>query len=298
MHALVMGVLNVTPDSFSDGGLWLDPDAAVERGLVMAAEGADVVDVGGESSRPGARPVAEAEELARVVPVISALAAHVRVSVDTTKVRVAEAALEAGASLLNDISASLAAVAGAAGAGWVAMHMRGAPACMQALADYDDVVAEVCEVLAERAEWGARLGVGEVWVDPGIGFAKSAQHNLLLLRHLGRLAEIGYPVLVGTSRKAFLGPLSSPAGQPPAGVGDRLEASLASAAWAVEQGATMVRVHDVAATVQALRHARQPADGGLVAGAVRDAICRAGPLPERPLPERALAERCGAGVER
>lgn len=230
----------------------MEPGAAVARGMEMIAEGVDVIDVGGESSRPGAAPVALAEELRRVVPVVAELAPHVRVSVDTAKARVAEAAIEAGASLLNDVSASLAPVAAAAGVGWVAMHMRGTPATMQANAGYQDVVGEVCRCLTERAAWGIGLGVGEVWIDPGIGFAKTGQHNLELLRHLGRLVELGHPLVIGTSRKSFLGPLSSLPGEEPAGAEHRLEASLASALWCVEQGASMVRVHDVAATVQAM----------------------------------------------
>lgn len=252
MSALVMGVLNVTPDSFSDGGRWLDTTAAVARGLAMVQEGADVIDVGGESSRPGAVPVALNEELRRVVPVIAELARHVRVSVDTAKPGVAEASIEAGASLVNDVSASLAPVAAAGGAGWVAMHMKATPATMQAAASYEDVVGEVCQFLADRAEWGLGLGVKEVWIDPGIGFAKTGRHNLELLAHLRRLVELGHPVVVGTSRKSFLGPFSSLPGEVPAGVKDRLEASLASAVWCIEQGAAMVRVHDVAATVQAM----------------------------------------------
>ncbi|MGH9063373.1 MAG: dihydropteroate synthase [Acidimicrobiales bacterium] len=252
MRALVMGVLNVTPDSFSDGGHYFDHDAATAHGLAMVAEGADVVDVGGESSRPGAAPVSEREELRRVVPVVRALAPHVRVSVDTVKPAVAEAAVEAGATLLNDVSACLAPVAASAGVGWVAMHRKGTPATMQSGPRYDDVVAEVRDFLAARLEWGAALGVAEVWIDPGIGFGKSAAHNLGLLHHLDRLVELSCPVLVGTSRKSFLGRLCSPPGEPPAPVHDRLEASLATAVWAVGRGAAMVRVHDVAATVQAV----------------------------------------------
>jgi dihydropteroate synthase len=248
-----MGVLNVTPDSFWDGGRWADPEAAVARGLAMIAEGADIVDVGGESSRPGATPVALAEESRRVLPVIAALAPHVRVSVDTVKASVAEAAIEAGATLVNDISASLAPVAAAAGVGWVAMHMRATPADMQSAARYEDVVGEVCEWLAGRALWGSELGLDEVWVDPGIGFAKTAAHNLGLLRHLDRVVDLGYPVLVGTSRKSFLGSFSAGAGPgSPTGPGERLEASLATAVWSVERGVQMVRVHDVSATVHAL----------------------------------------------
>jgi dihydropteroate synthase len=249
MAPLVMGVLNVTPDSFSDGGRFLDPAAAVSHGLAMAADGADVVDVGGESTRPGADPVDEAEERRRVVPVVRALAeAGVRVSIDTTKQAVAEAAIEAGASMLNDISAALWPVAAAAGCAYVAMHMRGTPATMQSLAAYDDVVGEVCSFLRDRAHAAAEGGVPEVWVDPGLGFAKTAAHNLVLLRRLRDVAALGYPVLVGASRKSFIGALT---GGAPAD--DRLEGSLACAVWAGLHGASMVRVHDVRATALGMR---------------------------------------------
>jgi dihydropteroate synthase len=247
---LVMGVLNVTPDSFSDGGRYLDPDRAVERGLEMLGEGADVIDVGGESSRPGARPVPEEQELSRVVPVVESLASRVRVSVDTTKPAVAEAAMSAGATLLNDISASLWPMLAGTKVGWVAMHMKGAPPTMQDDPRYDDVVGEVRGFLVERAERAAEAGVQEIWVDPGIGFGKSDAHNLTLLRHLGTLAASGFPLLVGTSRKGFLGRLAGSAGEP-LPVEDRLPGSLATATWAMLAGASMVRVHDVAATVQA-----------------------------------------------
>ncbi len=240
-----MGVLNVTPDSFSDGGRWFDHDAAVARGMTMASEGADVVDVGGESTRPGAEPVDEAEEMRRVVPVVEALAPTVRVSVDTRKRGVAEAAVEAGATLVNDVSASLCDVAAAGGAGWVAMHMRGEPRTMQASPVYGDVVGDVRAFLVERAERGRAAGVEEVWIDPGIGFGKTAEHNLALLRNLPVLVATGFPVLVGASRKSFLGRLTG------TDVDDRLEASLAAAVWALWQGAAMVRVHDVRATVEA-----------------------------------------------
>ncbi len=243
-----MGVLNVTPDSFSDGGRWLDRDAAVAHGLAMVTEGADVVDVGGESTRPGAADVPAREELRRVLPVVQALAAHVRVSIDTRKAEVADAALAAGATMLNDVSASLCEVAAAHGAGWVAMHMRGTPATMQQHASYDDAVAEVRQFLVERASAGAAAGVGEVWIDPGLGFAKTGEHNLSLLRHLDVLVATGYPVLVGASRKSFIGRLTGDAS-----VDDRLEGSLAAATWAMQKGAAMVRVHDVRATVQAAR---------------------------------------------
>ncbi len=243
-----MGVLNVTPDSFSDAGRFLDPEAAVAQGLAMARAGADVVDVGGESTRPGAHAVDDAEERRRVVPVVEALAHHVRVSIDTSKTTVAEAAVAAGATLVNDVSASLHPVAAEAGVGWVAMHMRGEPRTMQRHPRYDDVVGEVRAFLVERAEAAIEAGVDEVWVDPGIGFGKTVEHNLSLLRRLSSLVATGHPVVVGTSRKSFLGTLAG--GAP---VTDRLEGSLATAVHAVAQGARMVRVHDVEPTVRALR---------------------------------------------
>ncbi|MCX7620916.1 MAG: dihydropteroate synthase [Acidimicrobiales bacterium] len=253
---LVMGILNVTPDSFSDGGRYLDPDAAVARGVELFEEGADVVDVGGESTRPGAEPVPVDEELARVVPVIKELASRRlgRISVDTTKPEVARAAVEAGATLINDVSASLHGVAAEAGVGWIAMHRRGTPKTMQDDPRYDDVVAEVVEFLEQRARVGVAAGVDEIWLDPGIGFGKTVAHNLLLLRHVDRLADLGFPLVVGTSRKAFLGLLLQQADRAdrPVPPGDRLEGSLATAVWAYLSGASMVRVHDVRATVQAV----------------------------------------------
>ena len=249
-----MGVLNVTPDSFSDGGRWFDTDAAVAHGLDLVAEGADVVDVGGESTRPGAAPVDEAEERRRVLPVVEALASHVRVSVDTRKASVAEAALEAGATLVNDVSASLWDVAAAAGVGWVAMHMQGQPSHMQDEPHYDDVVEEVRGFLVERAGRARDAGVTEVWIDPGIGFGKTTVHNLSLLARLRALVATGYPVVVGTSRKSFLGRIGGTAeGDLALPADDRLEGSLATAAWAMTQGATMVRVHDVRPTAQLAR---------------------------------------------
>ena len=247
---LVMGVLNVTPDSFSDGGRWFDHDAAVAHGLALVAEGADVVDVGGESTRPGAEPVDAAEERRRVLAVVEALAPQVRVSIDTRHASVAEAALAAGATMLNDVSASLFEVAAAAGAGvaYVAMHMRGDPRTMQVDPRYDDVVGEVRSFLVERATAAVEAGVEEVWIDPGIGFGKTAAHNLTLLARLDDLVATGFPVAVGTSRKGFLGALLD--GAP---VDDRLEASVATATWAMWQGARMVRAHDVRATVHAAR---------------------------------------------
>ena len=253
-----MGVLNVTPDSFSDGGRWLDQGAAVAHGLAMAADGAAIIDVGGESTRPGAEPVPVEEELRRVVPVVEALAPEVRVSIDTRRATVAEAALAAGATLLNDVSASLAEVAAAAGpgVGFVAMHMQGDPRTMQVDPRYDDVVAEVVAFLRARAEAAVAAGLEEVWVDPGIGFGKTLEHNLALLADLDRLVSTGFPVVVGTSRKGFLGRLLAEADgcdpeADPVPVEERLDGSLASATWAMWQGARMIRAHDVGPTVRA-----------------------------------------------
>ena len=256
---LVMGVINVTPDSFSDGGQFLDHDVAIARGHVLIAEGADVIDVGGESTRPGAEGVTVEEELRRVLPVVEALSAHVRVSIDTRKAEVAEAAIAVGATLLNDVSASLHHVAAAAGpaVGFVAMHMLGDPRTMQVNPTYGDVVHEVCDFLVARADAAVAAGVEEVWIDPGIGFGKTTDHNLSLLRHLDVLVSTGFPVVVGTSRKRFLGTLLAEADRPkpaePVPADDRVEGSVASAVWAMVQGVRMVRVHDVRATVHAVR---------------------------------------------
>lgn len=251
MPCAVMGVLNVTPDSFSDGGRYLDLDRAVAHGLAMVAEGAAVVDVGGESSRPGAEPVPEAEELRRVVPVVEALAPHVRVSIDTVKPAVAEAAVAAGATIVNDVSATTWPLAAEAGVGWVAMHMQGEPRTMQLHPHYDDVVAEVFGFVLDRAAAARDAGVPEVWVDPGFGFGKTLRHNLLLLQHLPTLVAAGVPVLAGVSRKSFVGAIAPAADGSVPPPGDRLVGSLALATWAMTCGCAMVRVHDVAATVQA-----------------------------------------------
>ena len=271
--AEVMGVLNVTPDSFSDGGEHLAVQAAVTRGLEMAAQGALVVDVGGESTRPGADPVDPHDEQARVLPVIEALADQldpaVRISIDTRHAATAHAAVAAGATLVNDVSATLWPVAAELGVGWVAMHMFGDPRTMQADPRYDDVVDDVRRFLVERASVAVHGGVPEVWIDPGIGFGKTTVHNLELLAHLDVLVAEGFPVLIGTSRKRFLGELlaRSDAGQPPYGpsalvagaarvepvpVADRVDGSLATAMWAMIHGARMVRVHDVDVTVQGM----------------------------------------------
>ncbi len=248
-----MGVLNVTPDSFSDGGRWLDPVAAVNHGRRLVADGAEIVDVGGESTRPGALPVPVDEELRRVIPVVEALAGEVTVSVDTRKEAVARAAVAAGASIINDVSASLWHVAADTGAGWVAMHMPADPTVMQQHAVYADVVSEVLQFLVSRAEKAQAGGVGRVWIDPGIGFGKTARHNLLLLRHLDRFVGTDWPVMIGTSRKSFLGALApGPDGQP-ASPDDRLEATVATTVWAMTRGVDMVRVHDVRPVAQAAR---------------------------------------------
>jgi dihydropteroate synthase len=248
-----MGVLNVTPDSFSDGGAYLDPDLAIAHGLELFAEGADIVDVGGESTRPGAEPVEPDEERRRVLPVVAALAAHGRISIDTRHAAVADAAVAAGATLVNDVSASLHEVAAANGVGWVAMHMLGEPQTMQHDPTYGDVVTEVRDFLVERAETALAAGVKEVWIDPGFGFGKTAAHNLSLLRHLDVVVATGFPVVVGTSRKTFIGRLMAFADgvDEPVPTDDRLEGSLATAVWAMSRGARMVRAHDVLATVQA-----------------------------------------------
>jgi dihydropteroate synthase len=251
-----MGVLNVTPDSFSDGGRFLASPDAIAHGRAMAAEGADWIDVGGESTRPGAAPVPAEEQLARVIPVIEALAAEgLRVSIDTRSEPVARAAVAAGATLINDVSASLGAVAADLGVAWAAMHAQGDPATMQLDPTYDDVVAEVLAHLVARADAARAAGVPEVWIDPGIGFGKTDAHNLRLLAHLDAFVATGLPVLVGTSRKGFLGRLlgASDGTDAPADVDDRLEGSLATATWAMTCGAAMVRAHDVRATAQAAR---------------------------------------------
>ncbi len=272
-----MGVVNVTPDSFSDGGRYRDHDAAVTHGRALAAQGADIVDVGGESTRPGAEPVPVGDELERVLPVVEGLAAAgIRVSIDTRKAEVAEAAVRVGASLVNDVSASLAPVAAATGAGFVAMHMSGDPRTMQRHPHYDDVVAEVRDFLVSRAEAAVDAGVGEVWIDPGIGFGKRLEHNLDLLANIDVLVATRFPVLVAISRKSMLGTLAGRADRSrsrlgaradeigsvaatadaPTPTSDRLEGSLAMAAWALWRGVAMVRVHEVAETVRVVEAVR------------------------------------------
>ena len=256
-----MGVVNVTPDSFSDGGLWFDEGAAVRHGLELVAEGADLVDVGGESTRPGAARVSLEEELARVVPVIRALSGEgVAVSVDTMRAEVARAAVEAGARLVNDVSGGLAdpqmpRVVAETGVPYVVMHWRGHSHDMQSRAIYADVVSEVREELAKRVATVLAEGVSEsqIVLDPGLGFAKNAEHNWAVLAGLDRLAELGFPILVGASRKRFLGRLLADAEGNPRPFEQSDTATLAVTALAAEAGAWGVRVHEVSANADAVR---------------------------------------------
>jgi dihydropteroate synthase len=251
-----MGVLNVTPDSFSDGGQFLDVDAAVAHGIEMMDAGADVIDVGGASTRPGAVLPSEDEEIARVVPVVEQLAAlgRARISIDTMHHNVALAAVLAGATFINDEGGGkMYPIAHIHGAGWAVMHMQGTPATMQADPHYDDVVAEVRDFLVERADTAREFGLEEIWIDPGFGFGKSVAHNVELLARLDEFCATGYPVLIGLSRKSTLGVLApNPDGSVPP-PSDRLEASIAGVVWAATKGVGMVRVHDVPATVAAVR---------------------------------------------
>jgi len=254
-HPVVMGVLNVTPDSFSDAGRFASSDAAVEQGLRMAAEGAAIIDVGGESTRPGAQPVNAGEELRRVLPVIERLRRGTTavVSVDTSKPEVMRAAAAAGAGFINDVRAlrepGALEAAAATGCGLCLMHMQGDPRTMQVAPHYDDVVAEVRSFLSARVTACRAAGIdpARLTVDPGFGFGKNLEHNLTLLRHLGELAADGPPVLVGLSRKSTVGKLTGRE------AGERVHGSVALAVIAALRGARIIRAHDVAATVDALK---------------------------------------------
>ncbi len=250
----LMGIVNVTPDSFSDGGLFLRPERAIEHGRRLVDEGADLLDVGGESTRPGARGVSADEELERVEPVLEGLRdGGAPISIDTSKVAVAEVALDAGAEMVNDVTAlrsepELAALCAERGCGLVLMHMQGTPRTMQEAPRYGDVVDDVKGFLAERIEFATAEGVAEerIWIDPGIGFGKTVEHNLELLRRIGELGELARPIVVGTSRKSFLGKLTGRE------VGDRLGGTIASNVLALLGGAEVFRVHEVAEVRQAL----------------------------------------------
>jgi len=252
----IMGILNVTPDSFSDGGRYLPAEAAIAHGLRLAQEGAAMIDVGGESTRPGAEPVGEQEELRRVVPVIEGLVAAglaAEISIDTSKVAVARAALDAGATFVNDVTAlraepALAALVAERGVGCCLTHMQGEPRTMQVAPRYEDVVAEVTEFLARRVEVAVAAGIGRdrIMVDPGIGFGKTVEHNLELLARLPELGALGLPILIGTSRKSFLGTLTGRSEE------QRLAATIATNVIALLAGASVFRVHDVAPLRDAL----------------------------------------------
>ena len=254
--ALVMGIVNVTPDSFSDGGRFADANSAIQHARELVAQGAEILDIGGESTRPGATPIEESEELRRVIPVIEALAAEAKIplSIDTMKPAVARAAIAAGASIVNDVAANRAEsemwrLVAESGAGYVCMHMRGTPQTMQSNPVYNDVVSDVSDFFNDRLQRLKASGVtaNQVAIDPGIGFGKTINHNLQLLAGLSGFTRLGRPLLIGVSRKSFIGKL------PGAEATDRLPGSLACAALAVEAGANIIRVHDVAETVQAVR---------------------------------------------
>ena len=248
----LMGIVNVTPDSFSDGGLYLDPEKAVSHGLELIDEGADLLDLGGESTRPGADPVAPQEELRRVVPVVERLAGHARVSIDTGKAVVAEAAIGAGASMVNDVTAlrgdpDMARVCVEGGVAVVLMHMLGEPRTMQDDPRYGDVVEDVLEFLLERARFAEQAGIAreKIWIDPGIGFGKTAEHNFALLAATDRFVATGYRVLVGPSRKRFISSVDG------SGESERVGGTVAACLAAARKGAAAVRVHDVAPVFQA-----------------------------------------------
>jgi dihydropteroate synthase len=251
----IMGVLNVTPDSFSDGGEWFSFEDAVAHGRAMAAQGAAILDVGGESTRPGADPVSQDEEMRRVVPVVEALGGAAQISIDTSKVAVARAALDAGATYVNDVTAfradpAIAGLVAERGCECCLMHMLGEPRTMQDDPRYDDVVDDIKAFLSERIEFAVGEGIAEdrIAVDPGIGFGKTIDHNLELLRRLDEIAALGFEVVIGTSRKSFLGRLTG-RDDPH----DRVAATLATTVLAFERGATVFRVHDVAQTADALK---------------------------------------------
>jgi dihydropteroate synthase len=256
--ARIMGIVNVTPDSFSDGGEFLAADAAIAHGRALLSAGADIVDIGGESTRPGAAEVPADEEIARVLPVVEALSGDgATISIDTSKAAVADAALGAGAAIVNDVTAladpEMAPLCAERGPGVVLMHMRGTPRTMQDDPVYGDVVTDVRDFLAERLRFALETGIAEdrIWLDPGIGFGKTVDHNLELIARLGEIADLGRPIVVGASRKAFIGRITGRE------VDDRLGGSIASNVLGLAHGADVLRVHDVAETIQAVRVAER-----------------------------------------
>lgn len=264
----LVGVVNVTPDSFFDGGLYFEPARAIDRALALAAEGADIIDIGGESSRPGSNPIPAKEEKKRILPVVEVLKQKnsVLISVDTTKAEVAEAALAAGADIINDISAGrfdprMLPIAARNGAAVILMHMKGTPRTMQIAPHYDDVLGEVKAFLSERLEAAESCGLPResILLDPGIGFGKQLDHNLILLNNLGALAELGRPLVVGISRKSFLGKILKVEAQ------DRLEGTIAAAVVSILRGASLLRVHDIQAVKQAVAVAEAIMSQGAVA---------------------------------
>ena len=266
--ASVMGILNVTPDSFSDGGLWFNPELALEHAQKLVKDGADVIDIGGESTRPGALPVSEVEETARVVPLIAAIARSAIVSVDTMKASVARAAIEAGARIVNDVSGGrhdpeMLRVVAESGVGFIAMHMQGEPRTMQLEPHYSNVVREVTAHLAESRDRALDAGVSDesIMLDPGIGFGKSLQHNLSLLAHIDEIgAATSSPILIGASRKSFIGSIQKTGSDTVM----REDGTTATTVWALQHGASMVRVHNVADAHRAVEIVRSLAMAGSV----------------------------------
>jgi dihydropteroate synthase len=255
-RTLVMGILNVTPDSFSDGGKYCDPEKAIRHGIRMVRDGADIIDIGGESTRPGARSITVAEELQRVIPVIESLRQKISIpiSIDTNKAKVAENAIRAGASIVNDITAlkcdrRMPVVVAETGATVILMHMKGSPRTMQNKPHYTDVIGEISVFLKERTAFAMKSGISKskIIIDPGIGFGKRVEDNLKIIRDLGKFKKLGFPILVGPSRKSFIGAIL---GLP---VDERLEGTLAAIALCAKNGADIVRVHDVNHAVRTVR---------------------------------------------
>ena len=246
--SLIMGIVNVTPDSFSDGGLYLEKNKAIAHARQLINEGADVIDIGGESTRPGATPITIKEEASRVLPVISALVGEARISIDTRHEEIARLAVQEGATIINDVSASLDQVAAELQVGWVAMHMQGTPQTMQNKPEYEDVVGEVCNYLTEKAVNAKNEGVSEIWIDPGIGFGKNLKHNITLISKISIFHSLGFPILLGISRKKFIKDIS--------GTNDskeRIGGTVSTVLFCMLQGVQILRVHDVNEIKQSIK---------------------------------------------